>query len=118
MAVEMKTPEKWPNFFIVGAQRAGTTSLYRYLNTAPGVYMSPVKEPNYFAATLKTLVDAKAVRATHTRFIRDKDAYLELFKAAKDEIAVGEASPNYLWDPLAPELIREVAPCARIIMSL
>jgi hypothetical protein len=118
MTIETKKAEKWPNFFIVGAPRAGTTSLYRYLKTAPGVYMSPVKEPHYFAATLKTLVDAKAVRATHTRFIRGTDEYLELFKAAKDEIAVGEASPNYLWDPLTPELIREVAPRARIIMSL
>ena len=34
-----------PNFFIVGAQKAGTTSLYQYLNQHPQVYMSPIKEP-------------------------------------------------------------------------
>ena len=37
-----------PNFFIVGAQKAGTTSLYHYLNQHPQVYMSPVKEPFFF----------------------------------------------------------------------
>jgi hypothetical protein len=38
-----------PNFFIVGARKCGTTSLYFYLKKIPGVYMSPVKEPFYFA---------------------------------------------------------------------
>ena len=37
-----------PNFFIVGAQKAGTTSLYQYLNQHPQVYMSPRKEPHFF----------------------------------------------------------------------
>ena len=37
-----------PNFFIVGAQKAGTTSLYHYLNQHPQVYMSPRKEPHFF----------------------------------------------------------------------
>ena len=32
-----------PNFFIVGAQKAGTTSLYQYLNQHPQVYMSPAR---------------------------------------------------------------------------
>ncbi len=40
---------KLPNFLIVGAQKAGTTSLYRYLGQHPQVFMSPVKEPQYFA---------------------------------------------------------------------
>ena len=39
---------KLPNFFIVGAMKSGTTSLYWYLNAHPQVYMSPMKEPNYF----------------------------------------------------------------------
>jgi len=41
--------EVWPNFFIVGAPRAGTTSLYFYLKQVPEIYMSEVKEPNYFS---------------------------------------------------------------------
>ena len=42
-----------PNFFIVGAPKAGTTSLYHYLDQHPDIYMSPVKEPNYFAAEIR-----------------------------------------------------------------
>ena len=39
-----------PNFFIVGAAKAGTTFLYYYLKQHPEIYMSPVKEPHFFAA--------------------------------------------------------------------
>ena len=42
-----------PNFFIVGAAKAGTTSLYNYLVNHPEVYLSPIKEPNYFNTELK-----------------------------------------------------------------
>src|ERR687897_978751 len=41
-------PMTMPNFFIVGAQKAGTTSLYYYLKQHPQVYMSPRKEPHFF----------------------------------------------------------------------
>jgi hypothetical protein len=42
-----------PNFFIVGAPKAGTTALYHYLDQHPEIYMSPIKEPNYFAAEIR-----------------------------------------------------------------
>jgi len=51
MTSKMESTEKWPNFFIVGATKAGTTSLHAYLNDIPGIYMSPVKEPKYFLAS-------------------------------------------------------------------
>ena len=38
-----------PNFFVVGAPKAGTTSLYHYLDQHPAIYMSPIKEPCFFA---------------------------------------------------------------------
>ena len=37
-----------PNFLIVGAQKAGTTSLHYYLKQHPQIYMSPRKEPHFF----------------------------------------------------------------------
>ena len=42
-------PMPEPNFFIVGAPKAGTTSLYHYLDQHPDIYMSPIKEPCYFS---------------------------------------------------------------------
>jgi len=44
--------EIWPNFFIVGASKAGTTSLYESLKNIPQVFMSTIKEPNYFIETI------------------------------------------------------------------
>ena len=38
-----------PNFLIIGAAKSGTTALYHYLNQHPQIYMSPVKEPRFFA---------------------------------------------------------------------
>jgi len=40
-----------PNTFVIGAAKSGTTSLYDYLRQHPDVFMSPVKEPCYFAYT-------------------------------------------------------------------
>ena len=42
-----------PNFFIAGTGKAGTTSLYHYLRQHPQIYMSPVKEPCFFAAEVR-----------------------------------------------------------------
>jgi hypothetical protein len=102
--------EIWPNFFIVGAQKAATSSLYQYLKEIPGVYMSPIKEPFYFAP--------HTVQGNASDLIGDKKEYLQLFEKARGYIAVGEATPIYLWDPDAPKLIHQTVPHARIIMIL
>ena len=83
--------EKWPNFFIVGAPRAGTTSLYEYFKQTKGVFMSHIKDPDFFA--VETDLDFAVLKQ-----IKDKKEYLKLFENVKDEIAVGEASPTYLQD--------------------
>jgi len=103
--------EKWPNFIIVGAPKSGTTSLYEYLKDVPGVYMSPLKEPNYFN-TPKIFLGPRVVR------IFDKSVYLKLFEDVTNEKAIGEASTGYLRDPRSPKLIYEQIPDARIIMIL
>ncbi len=43
------TTQPLPNFFLVGAPKCGTTSLFHYLGQHPEIYISPTKEPNYFA---------------------------------------------------------------------
>lgn len=100
---------KLPNFFIVGAAKAGTTSLYEYLREAPGVYMSSIKEPSYFSP---------AVPEDYGGKVRDLNDYLNLFRDAGEEIAIGEATPFYLWDPESPYLIQKAVPEAKIIIML
>jgi len=103
--------EKWPNLFIVGAPKAGTSSLYVYLKNIKGIYMSPVKEPNFFSITVFS-------EKSSEKPIRNKKKYLSLFTKAKEEMIIGEASPEYLSDIEAPKLIHEVSPNAKIIISI
>ena len=107
----MNLKETWPNFFIVGAGKAGTTSLYEYLKNIDGIYMSPEKEPNYFSVSIDPSI-------LLSKPIRDKKKYLSLFRNVTDETAIGEASPTYLWDPKTPKLIYDLIPDAKFIMIL
>ena len=93
-----------PNFFIVGAPRSGTTSIYNYLKLIPEVFMSPVKEPGYFIPN-------------DFRKFTEKE-YYELFKDVKDETAIGEASAGYLASHEAALRIKKEIPNAKIIITL
>jgi hypothetical protein len=106
--------KNWPNFFIVGAPRAGTTSLFAYLRDVRGVYMPRLKEPLYFAS--KSLPDR--LFGINVPVVRDKNEYLKLYENVKDEIAIGDASASYLWDKETPKLIHDTIPEARIIIIL
>ena len=104
--------EKWPNLFIVGAPKAGTTSLHEYFEKKiPGIFMSDVKEPYYFCKTLIPIDH-------YITPIRDKKKYLELFEKSKTEKIIGESSVWYLSDPDASSLIYQKVPNAKIIIML
>jgi hypothetical protein len=105
--------ETWPNFFIVGAAKAGTTSLYAYLRQHPQIFLPRVKEPQYFATVRPAPEYAHLVDA-----VTDREHYLRLFRRAGGYSAIGEASPSYLWDPEAARRIKQAVPDARIIISL
>jgi hypothetical protein len=101
---------KKPNFFIAGAPRCGTTALYKYLSEHPQIFMSEVKELNYFA------FDYPNVQKIHCSSI---DAYQKLFsKANNRHLAVGEASPFYLFSSMAFQNIYAFNPDAKIILTL
>lgn len=102
-----------PNFFIVGAAKAGTTSLHAYLSSHPQVFMPALKEPHYFAEF--------AVAPEFDNFlpvVRDRLAYQNLFKDSDGRVAIGEASPSYLCDSGSAERIKAAIPAAKIIISL
>jgi len=107
--------DKWPNFFIVGAPRSGSTSLYEYLNNVKGIYMSKIKEPFFFHAESWP---PKNSTVRPKQRVKDVKKYLNLFKNAKEYEAVGEASTTYLWDPQSSKLIHDKIPKARIIILL
>ena len=108
-----------PNFVVIGAAKAGTTALYWYLAEHPGVFMSPVKETNYFAYGLDAGGQLVYGDPDVHRFpVKSLGAYEQLFENVGSAAVVGEASPIYLECPQAAARIRELLPAARIICSL
>ena len=108
-----------PNFLVIGAAKSGTTSLYAYLNQHPQIYMSPVKETNFFAIEGKTLnynyTDSKVIDNYLAQCKTDLKSYQDLFQEVMDEKAIGEVSPMYLYDPKAPERIQNYIPDVKLI---
>jgi hypothetical protein len=123
-----------PNFFIVGAARCGTTSLFEALSHHSDVYCCPVKEPNYFALDLTAqrgtieearrhgvLIDRPFVsilEPPRVAVTTDYAAYLRLFELWNGQKAVGEASTSYLPSRVAAQEIAGRFPDARIIVIL
>ena len=99
-----------PNFAIAGAPRCGTTALYTYLAEHPSIYMSSVKELNYFAE------DFPGMRKIPFQTELD---YLKMFAGAgENHLAVGEASPFYLFSTVAFKNMYQFNPAHRLILSL
>lgn len=108
-----------PNFFLVGAAKAGTTSLWQYLSGHPDIFMTQTaKEPHYFLwADEENDFDLGDWKRVEKPFHSDWQSYLELFNDA-NEIAVGEASVFYLAHPGAPEKIQRKCPESKILIAL
>lgn len=95
-----------PDFLIIGAQKCGTSSLFRYLGKSPYVELPTAKEVHFF----------------DMQFDRGPDWYRAQFPEASSAGAVrrrrtvtGEASPYYLFHPLAAQRVREVLPEVRLL---
>lgn len=127
---------KHPNLFIVGAAKAGTTSLYQYLSQHPAVYMCPIKEPNFFAKDIQlekvrpeikerfrlleidSFIKSDMKNSIHSALIQDEKQYNSLFRFVKDEKIIVEASTSYLYSTVAAQKIYEYNKDAKIIIIL
>ncbi len=104
-----------PNFLVIGAAKSGTTSLYHYLKQHPQVYMSPTKEPKFFAFEGRKL-DFRG--PGYRTVVTDIEEYRALFAGVSGEKAIGEASAMYLYVPEAADRIRRYVPEARLVAML
>jgi hypothetical protein len=103
-----------PEFLIIGAQRCGTTSLYKYL----------ADHPQFRSATLRT----KGVHFFDTRYEKGMawyrahyptGLYRAYFKARhRADLITGEASPYYLFHPHVPYRIAKHLPQVKLIVML
>jgi sulfotransferase family protein len=111
-----------PNFLVIGAAKAGTNALYHYLRQHPQVYMSPWKEPKFFAFESEADLGFRAANGreapVNETVVLDRAEYEELFDAARGEQALGEASTHYLYEPKAPVRIKELVPDMKLIAVL
>ena len=88
-----------PNFFLIGTQKGGTTSVYHYLDQHSEIFMCPEKEPFYFMA--------EGMENASETYITDLNEYASLFTSVRNEKAIGEATTLYLSCPWVPGRIRE-----------
>ncbi len=114
--------EKNIRFFVIGAAKAGTTTLYAFLKQHPEVFLPNVKEPHYYAnvqSERKSDYDKVDRNKTyHTRIIQSEGDYKALYSGSEAFKAVGDCSPSYLWDEEAAEKIHRDFPKARIVVIL
>ncbi|MFD1674165.1 sulfotransferase family protein [Alicyclobacillus fodiniaquatilis] len=105
-----------PNFIIIGAAKAGTTALYKYLQQHPDIFMSRVKETNHFA--FRDTPPNFQGPGDHPNAITSFDDYQALFQDASGCKAIGEASPMYLYKPEVAKRIKTVIPDVKLIVIL
>jgi hypothetical protein len=91
-----------PDFLVIGAQKAGTTALYAYLRWHPGITGPSWKEVSFF----------------DRHWWRGEAWYRGQFPLRAGERLVGEASPSYLFHPLAPGRARSLVPDAKLVALL
>jgi hypothetical protein len=97
-----------PDFYIVGAPKAGTTAMYEYLRGHPALFLPERKELRFFGEDLE---------------IRDRaslttEQYLEHFAAAPADAVIGTAYVWYLYSRSAASEIARFSPAARVIAML
>ena len=98
-----------PNFLILGAAKAGTTTLHAYLRPHPEVFVPARKELRFFAygGSGRLYLPGEDPRGIQS-----------YFADAGDAGAVGEASPQYLRSAVAATRIKETIPGCRLVISL
>jgi hypothetical protein len=108
-----------PNFLIIGAAKAGTTALHKYLQQHPQIYLTPTKETNFFAFEEEKLnFQGPGDEALRNFSITDLNTYQAEFAGVTEELAIGEACPSYLYLPQTVVRIKKYIPDTRLIAIL
>lgn len=121
---------KKANLFLVGAMKAGTTSLLEMMSAHPQIQVSPIKEPNYFVDDMPATLYAPATKIDlndyfskpqldpmHIAHVKDLDQYQKLFAGANARYRM-DSSTAYLAAPESARTIHSYNAEARIIIIL
>ncbi len=100
-----------PDFLVIGAQRSGTSSLYKWLSRHPEVAASLRKEIEYF-----TVDYGRGPGWYKAHFpLRARRTVARL---RGRRLLTFEATPDYIFDPRAPERAHHLLPEARLVLVL
>lgn len=99
-----------PDFLIIGGQKCGTSSLYRYLITHPQIEPSLTKEVHYF-----DLHHARGERWYRAHFSKCTQPDV---RGLPRGFLTGETSPYYLMDPRVPRRVQALVPDVKLIVVL
>lgn len=114
-----------PEFIIAGSAKSGTTALHFMLDQHPDVFMSPIKETNFFIHGYESTRHFVGLRGERVLEGQDEsdivdthDKYAELFAQAPAGVLRGEASPWYLINRKVPARILDHRPDTKIVIIL
>ncbi len=111
--------ERWPDFLIIGAAKAGTTALFKAIARHSQVYASTRKEPRYFSyAGSCPHFPCPGGERSADGIVYEQEEYLKLFQECAPGQKAGEASTGYLRHPAAPANASARVPSARLIAIL
>lgn len=99
---------KYPDFFVVGGPKCGTTSLYTYFAEHPKIFVPRIKEIHYFSSDF----------SDKWRGILSEHEYLSLYAGAGPAQVKGDFSVTYLSSAVATKEILRNNPDARVIAIL
>ena len=83
-----------PNFIIIGAMKCATSTLHDQLAMQPGIFMTTLKEPNFFS--------------NDEQYSKGLEWYISNFKNAKDTDICGESSTHYTKLPTYPNTVQRI----------
>ena len=110
-----------PTFIVIGVAKGGTTSIYRYLDQHPEIFMCPEKGTNFFgyedAKDWRWRDEGEPPLLRHFK-VSTLEEYGAVFEGATNERAVGEVSPQYFRCPTAARRIHECIPKVKLVASL
>jgi hypothetical protein len=118
----MKSKMTKPNFFIIGAAKSGTTSLGKYLNKHPDIYMCPKKEPRHFAlknGKKKVPILGPNGKKWKVDAVHEVEEYENMFDGSSKYAVRGDNSPIYMdTSTIAARKIYRYAPDAKLLAIL
>lgn len=109
-----------PNLLIVGAAKSGTSSLHKYLQQHPQIFMSEHKEPRFFSSQVNTLpLGGPKDDQVESWYVKRYEDYFKLFEKAEGYKVIGESSADtlYFFKGTIP-LIKQHLGDPKIIISL